>query len=66
MKRGWTSFRQRVSRFLAQTQLRTVSSWLPELNHLLEQQAHPALVSLPSSKLDCFVSIIPEKEVSLT
>ncbi|KAG7316913.1 hypothetical protein KOW79_019211 [Hemibagrus wyckioides] len=62
MKRGWTSFRQRVSRFLAQTQLRAVSSWLPELNHLLEQQAHPALVSLPSSKLDCFVSINPEKE----
>ncbi|KAK3532728.1 hypothetical protein QTP86_028097, partial [Hemibagrus guttatus] len=62
MKRGWTSFRQRVSRFLAQTQLRTVASWLPELNHLLEQQAHSALISLPSSRLDCFVSINSEKE----
>ncbi|XP_026786019.3 dynein axonemal assembly factor 8 isoform X3 [Pangasianodon hypophthalmus] len=62
MKRGWTSFHQRVSKFLAQTQLRTVASWLPELNHLLEQQAHPALVSLPSSRLDCFVSISSDKE----
>lgn len=64
-KRGWTSFCQQVSKFLAQTQLRTVVSWLPELNHLLEQQAHPTLVSLPSSRLDSFVSISPDKEVTL-
>lgn len=65
MKRGWTSFYQRVSKFLAQTHLTTVTSWLPELNHLLEQQAHPALISLPSSRLDCFVSVSPDKEVKL-
>lgn len=62
MKRGWTSFGQRVSKFLAQTQLRTVASWLPELNHLLEKQTHPSVVSLPSSRLECFVSISPDKE----
>lgn len=65
MKRGWTSFGQRVSKFLAQTQLGTVASWLPELNHLLEQQTHPSIVSLPSSRLECFVSISPDKEVRL-
>ncbi|XP_036421409.1 uncharacterized protein LOC118804902 [Colossoma macropomum] len=62
MKKGWDLFHQRVSRFLSQTQLRTVVSWLPQLNHLLEQQAHPALISLPSASLDCFISISPDKE----
>ncbi|KAL7829820.1 hypothetical protein AOLI_G00307050 [Acnodon oligacanthus] len=43
-------------------QLRTIVSWLPQLNLLLEQQAHPALISLPSASLDCLIFISPDKE----
>ncbi|KAF7691042.1 hypothetical protein HF521_011339 [Silurus meridionalis] len=38
-KRGWTAFSQQVLQSLAQTQLGTVASWLPGLNHLLEKKA---------------------------
>ncbi|XP_066530842.1 dynein axonemal assembly factor 8 isoform X2 [Hoplias malabaricus] len=62
VKKDWALFRKRVSKFLSQTQLRTVVPWLSELNHLLQHQANPELVSLPSSSLDCFVSINSDKQ----
>ncbi|XP_076865406.1 dynein axonemal assembly factor 8 isoform X2 [Brachyhypopomus gauderio] len=59
---GQSSFHGCVSRFLSNTHLRTVVSWLPQLNELLERQGCPTSISLCSSCLSCFISISPDKE----
>ncbi|XP_073670135.1 dynein axonemal assembly factor 8 [Paramisgurnus dabryanus] len=55
-------FHRRVFKFLSQTSLNTVAFWVPELNHVLEKQAYPEQVLLPSSYLDCFISVNPNRE----
>ncbi|XP_073801052.1 dynein axonemal assembly factor 8 isoform X1 [Danio rerio] len=55
-------FYRRVCKFFAQTSLKTVAFWVPQLNNLLEKQPYPALVHLPSSYLDCFISVNPNPE----
>nr|XP_055045650.1 dynein axonemal assembly factor 8 isoform X3 [Misgurnus anguillicaudatus] len=55
-------FHRRVCKFLSQTSLNTVAFWVPELNRVLEKQAYPAQVLLPSSYLDCFISVNPNRE----
>ncbi|XP_059415123.1 dynein axonemal assembly factor 8 [Carassius carassius] len=55
-------FYRRVCKFFAQTPLNTVAFWVPQLNHLLEEQAYPTHVNLPSSYLDCFISVNPNRE----
>ncbi|XP_026068002.1 uncharacterized protein LOC113049670 [Carassius auratus] len=55
-------FYRRVCKFFAQTPLKTVAFWVPQLNHLLEEQAYPTHVNLPSSYLDCFISVNPNRE----
>ncbi|XP_043089942.1 dynein axonemal assembly factor 8 isoform X2 [Puntigrus tetrazona] len=55
-------FYRRVCKFFAQTSLKTVAFWVPQLNHLLEEQAYPTHVHLTSSCLDCFISVNPNQE----
>ncbi|XP_073686478.1 dynein axonemal assembly factor 8 [Garra rufa] len=55
-------FYRRVCKFFAQTPLKTVAFWVPQLKHLLEEQAYPCHVHLPSSYLDCFISVNPNRE----
>ncbi|XP_056308794.1 dynein axonemal assembly factor 8 [Danio aesculapii] len=55
-------FYRRVCKFFAQTTLKTVASWVAQLNNLVEEQPYPALVHLPSSYLDCFISVNPNPE----
>lgn len=56
-------FYRRVCKFFAQTSLKTVAFWVPQLNNLLEEQAYPTHVHMPSSYLDCFISVNPNIEV---
>lgn len=56
-------FYRRVCKFFAQKPLKTVAFWVPQLNHLLEEQAYPTHVHLSSSCLDCFISVNPNREV---
>ncbi|KAI2666071.1 Dynein axonemal assembly factor 8 [Labeo rohita] len=55
-------FYRRVCKFFAQTPLKTVAFWVPQLNHLLEEQAYSTRVHLPSSYLECFISVNPNRE----
>ncbi|XP_048049656.1 dynein axonemal assembly factor 8 isoform X2 [Megalobrama amblycephala] len=57
-----SKFYRRVCKFFAQTSLKTVAFWVPQLNHLLEEQAYPTHVHMPSSYLDCFISVNPNIE----
>ncbi|XP_039543634.1 uncharacterized protein LOC120490257 [Pimephales promelas] len=58
VKKNESMFYRRVCKFFAQTSLKTVAFWVPQLNHLLEEQA----VHMPSSYLDCFISVNPNIE----
>ncbi|KAK7174436.1 hypothetical protein R3I93_001602 [Phoxinus phoxinus] len=62
VKKNESMFYRRVCKFFAQTPLKTVAFWVPQLNHLLEEQAYPTHVHMPSSYLDCFISVNPNIE----
>ncbi|KAL1278533.1 hypothetical protein QQF64_025206, partial [Cirrhinus molitorella] len=55
-------FYKQVCKFFAQTPLKAVAFWAPQLNHLLEEQAYPCHVHLPSSYLDCFICVNPNQK----
>ncbi|KAF4115819.1 hypothetical protein G5714_003308 [Onychostoma macrolepis] len=55
-------FYRRVCKFFAQMPLKTVAFWVPQLTHLLEEQAYPTHVHLSSSCLDCFITVNPNRE----
>lgn len=63
MEKDESMFYRRVCKFFAQTPLKTVAFWVPQLNHLLEAQAYPSHVHMPSSYLDRFISVKPNIEV---
>ncbi|XP_067276701.1 dynein axonemal assembly factor 8-like [Pseudorasbora parva] len=55
-------FYRRVCKFFAQTSLKSVAFWVPQLNQLLEEQTYSTHVHMPSSYLDCFISVNPNIE----
>ncbi|XP_041086905.1 dynein axonemal-associated protein 1 isoform X2 [Polyodon spathula] len=61
-ERGNMVFYQRVSKYLSQTPLRSVTPWAEELNWRLDKQAHPLHIRLPSARLDSFVSVNPDRK----
>ncbi|KAK9534734.1 hypothetical protein VZT92_007162 [Zoarces viviparus] len=56
-------FYNHVCRFLTETSLSLIASWLPQLRSLLDQQAYASPIQLPSSCLDCFISTTSNKKV---
>ncbi|XP_075942837.1 dynein axonemal assembly factor 8 [Anarhichas minor] len=58
-----TPFYNHVCRFLTETSLTLIASWLPQLRNLLDQQAYASPIHLPSSCLDCFISTTSNKKV---
>ncbi|KAM6914113.1 dynein axonemal assembly factor 8 isoform 2-T2 [Lycodopsis pacificus] len=58
-----TPFYNHVCRFLTETSLSLIASWLPQLRSLLDQQAYASPIHLPSSCLDCFISTTSNRKV---
>ncbi|XP_068584129.1 dynein axonemal assembly factor 8 isoform X2 [Cebidichthys violaceus] len=58
-----TPFYNHVCRFLTETSLALITSWLPRLRNLLDQQAYASPIHLPSSCLDCFISTTSNEKV---
>ncbi|XP_068434963.1 dynein axonemal assembly factor 8 [Clinocottus analis] len=58
-----TPFYNHVCKFLTETSITAIASWLPELRNLLNQQAYASPIHLPSSRLNCFISTTSNKKV---
>ncbi|XP_041856311.1 dynein axonemal-associated protein 1 isoform X3 [Melanotaenia boesemani] len=56
-------FYNNVCRFLSNTTLTAVASWLPQLKNLLDQQPFASHIHLPTSCLNSFISANPNKKV---
>ncbi|KAE8283360.1 hypothetical protein D5F01_LYC18762 [Larimichthys crocea] len=56
-------FYKRVYRFLSETSFSLIAHWLPQLKTLLDQQACPSPIHLPSSYLNHFISATSKKKV---
>ncbi|KAM4531385.1 dynein axonemal assembly factor 8 [Odontesthes bonariensis] len=52
-----------VCRFLSDTSLTAIASWLPQFKSLLDQQPFTSPICLPSSSLNCFISTTFSKKV---
>ncbi|KAM9746412.1 dynein axonemal assembly factor 8 isoform 1-T1 [Menidia menidia] len=57
------SFYTHVCRFLSNTSVTAIGSWLPELKNLLDQQPFTSPIHLPSSCLNTFISATSNKKV---
>ncbi|XP_054463217.1 dynein axonemal assembly factor 8 [Anoplopoma fimbria] len=58
-----TPFYNHVCRFLTETSLSLIATWLPQLRNLLDQRAYASPIHLPSSSLNCFISTTPNIKV---
>uniref|UniRef100_A0AAQ5ZHE4 Dynein axonemal assembly factor 8 n=1 Tax=Amphiprion ocellaris TaxID=80972 RepID=A0AAQ5ZHE4_AMPOC len=56
-------FYHHVSKFLSETSLTVIASWLPRLQHMLDQQAYTSPIHLPPSCLSSFISTTSNKNV---
>ncbi|CAI5675903.1 unnamed protein product [Oreochromis niloticus] len=52
-----------VCRFLSETSLTAITSWLPHIKNLLDQQPCTSPIHLPSSCLNCFISATSNQTV---
>ncbi|XP_026020286.1 uncharacterized protein LOC113020483 [Astatotilapia calliptera] len=59
----YAPFYNNVCRFLSETSLTAITSWLPHLKNLLDQRPCTSPIHLPSSCLNCFISATSNQTV---